>query len=154
MRKGLLALLVLGILPVATTLSCETCIYGYHGDYGRVYNCFTEAKTGRLCPPDHSCYSMKIAYTKTGMDLELGNRDPPTGDYTWIWQGCVYNYSLKEDPAERERLINSRLCGRTLRRYSKMVMTEDHTCEHETCDDEDKCNRVLTDNLLFDAGLI
>ena len=153
MRKGLFALLVLGILPVATTLSCETCIYGYHGDYGRVYNCFAEAKNGRVCPPDHFCYSTKIAYTKTGVDLDLGNRDPPLGDYTWILQGCVYNYRLK-DAAERDRLIRNKLCGRQLRRYSNMAETEDHTCEFAICDDEDKCNRVLTDNHLLKAGLL
>ena len=143
MKTTLSILFLLGTLSLTDAFTehwCESCVYAYIEGIGRVYNCFNESPNGRICPPDHKCYSLQYKYDKTGMNLDLGLRDPPPGAYTWIMQGCIF---AKRDPQY--------LCKRTTRQFANLAPTENHQCEIEVCDG-DKCNQMLTDNYVAALG--
>ena len=128
--------ILLGMTPtVNSEITCDSCARIYLGGHGAVYDCFKESRNGRMCAPDHLCYSMKIDYHKTEVDTELGIRDPPIGAYSWIFNGCVY----------KDRDIQKFLCKRKLKQFTKNVGTEGHTCEVASCDG-DLCNREIEGN--------
>ena len=140
MKKVLCLVILLGLLAPVILLRCESCVYIFLEEYGRVYNCNNEAVNGRPCPRNNNCYSMKMTYNKHAADEKLAWQDPPLGRYTWIMQGCIYS----------KRNATEYICNKKVSQYQNSFRdtTEDYHCEVETCSGSDRCNRDITGNFL------